>query len=52
MKLENVNVAPENAVYVLDDNQGWISLLRNSGEEVDIVNAARVSFRKIQKRDE
>ena len=48
--LNSVNIAPENAVHVLDDGQGWISMLRHSGEEIDIVNAARVSFGKI--RDE
>jgi len=48
MSLSSVNVAPENAMHVLDDNQGWISLLRHSGEEVDIVNAARVSFGKMR----
>lgn len=49
LNLNSVNVAPENAEFVLDDNQGWISLLRHSGEEVDIVNAARVSFGKMRK---
>ena len=48
MNLTSVNIAPENAVHVLDDGQGWISLLRRSGEEVDIVNAARVSFGKMR----
>lgn len=46
--LNSVNFAPENAVYILDGKQGWLSLLRYSGEEVDIVNAARVSFGKFR----
>jgi len=51
MSLKNIDEnIPSNAVFVLDDDQGWISLLRHSGEEVDIVNAARVSFGKF--RDE
>ena len=45
--MNSVNYAPENAKYVLDNNQGWIALLRHSGEEIDIVNAARVSFGKL-----
>ena len=48
-KLNSVNYAPENAKFVLDNNQGWIALLRHSGEEIDIVNAARVSFGKMKK---
>lgn len=48
MNLTSVNIAPENAVHVLDNGQGWIALLRRSGEEVDIVNAARVSFGKMR----
>ena len=47
--MNSVNYAPENAKYVLDNNQGWIALLRHSGEEIDIVNAARVSFGKLKK---
>lgn len=50
MSLNSVNIAPENAIHVLDNGQGWVALLRNSGKEVDIVNAARVSFGKM--RDE
>ena len=46
--MNSVNYAPENAKYVLDNNQGWIALLRHSGEEIDIVNAARVSFGKLK----
>jgi thymidylate synthase (FAD) len=46
--LNSVNIAPEDAVHVLDEGQGWIALLRKSGEEVDIVNAARVSFGKMR----
>ena len=49
MSLNSVNIAPDNAKYVLDGNQGWVALLRHSGEEVDIVNAARVSFGKMRK---
>lgn len=47
MKLESVNIAPENAVKVLGD-KGWVAMIRHSGEEVDIVNAARVSFGKMR----
>lgn len=46
--LNTVNRPPENAIHVLDNNQGWIALLRHSGEEIDIVNAARVSFGKMK----
>ena len=46
--LTTVNRPPENAKFVLDNNQGWIALLRHSGEEIDIVNAARVSFGKFR----
>ena len=45
--LESINKVPDNAVKVLG-NQGWISLIRHSGEEIDIVNAARVSFGKMR----
>lgn len=47
--LTTVNTPPPNAKFVLDNNQGWIALLRHSGEEIDIVNAARVSFGKLKK---
>lgn len=46
--LQDVNIAPENAKHVLDNGEGWISLLRHSGEEIDIVNSARVSFGKFR----
>ena len=46
--MESVNFAPEDARFVLDNNEGWISLIRRSGEEIDIVNAARVSFGKLK----
>ena len=46
--LNSVNYAPEDARFVLDNNEGWISLIRRSGEEIDIVNAARVSFGKLK----
>lgn len=46
--LESVNRPPENAKFVLDNNQGWIAMLRHSGEEIDIVNSARVSFGKFK----
>lgn len=46
--MNSVNYAPKNAKYVLDNNQGWVALLRHSGEEIDIVNAARVSFGKLK----
>ena len=45
--LESVNKAPDNAVKVLG-NQGWVAMIRHSGEEIDIVNAARVSFGKMR----
>ena len=48
MSLESVNIAPADAKFVLDNNQGWVALLRNSGKEADIVNAARVSFGKFR----
>jgi thymidylate synthase (FAD) len=48
MSLTSVNIRPQNAINVLDKNQGWISLIRHSGEEIDIVNAARVSFGKFR----
>lgn len=46
--MESVNFAPEDARFVLDNNEGWISLIRHSGQEIDIVNAARVSFGKLK----
>lgn len=46
--LESVNIAPENSVHVLDGDQGWVAMIRHSGEEVDIVNSARVSFGKLR----
>ena len=46
--LTTVNRPPENAKFVIDNNQGWIAMLRHSGEEIDIVNAARVSFGKFK----
>lgn len=46
--MNSVNCPPPNAKFVLDNNQGWIALLRHSGEEIDIVNAARVSFGKLK----
>jgi thymidylate synthase (FAD) len=48
MSLNSVNIAPENAKFVLDKGKGWVALLRNSGNEADIVNAARVSFGKFR----
>ena len=47
-KLISVSIAPENAKYVLDNNQGWIALIDRMGEEIKIVNAARVSFGKMR----
>lgn len=46
--MESVNFAPEDARFVLDNNEGWVALIRRSGEEIDIVNAARVSFGKLK----
>lgn len=44
--LTTVNRPPENAKFVLDNNQGWIALIDRMGEEIKAVNAARVSFGK------
>jgi thymidylate synthase (FAD) len=46
--MNSVNCAPKNAKYVLDHGDGWVALLRHSGEEIDIVNSARVSFGKLK----
>ena len=48
-QISSVNIPPENAKFVLDENKGWVALLRHSGEEIDIVNSARVSFGKLKK---
>jgi thymidylate synthase (FAD) len=47
-KLTSVNIAPENAKFVLDNNEGWVALIDRMGEEVKAVNAARVSFGKFR----
>ncbi len=44
--ITTVNRPPENAKFVLDNNQGWIALIDRMGEEIKAVNAARVSFGK------
>ena len=44
--LTTVNRPPEDAKFVLDNNQGWIALIDRMGEEIKAVNAARVSFGK------
>jgi thymidylate synthase (FAD) len=44
--LTTVNRPPENAKFVLDNNQGWVALIDRMGEEIKAVNAARVSFGK------
>ena len=41
----DINVPPTNHIKVLDE-QGWVGLLNTMGAEVDITNAARVSFGK------
>ena len=48
MKSENVNMPPPSARKVLDGGQGWIALIRQMGDEIDVVNAARVSFGKMK----
>lgn len=37
---------PKQTIHVLDNDQGYITLLDHMGSEVDIVNAARVSYDK------
>lgn len=37
---------PDNAQYVLGDDMGFVALKKSSGEDIDIVNSARVSFDK------
>ena len=44
--LTTVNRPPENAKFVLDNNQGWVALIDRMGEEIKAVNSARVSFGK------
>lgn len=46
--LTTVNRPPENAKFVLDNNQGWVALIDRMGEEIKAVNAARVSFGKFK----
>lgn len=46
--LTTVNIPPENAKFVLDNNQGWVALIDRMGEEIKAVNAARVSFGKFK----
>lgn len=43
----NVNIPPTNHIMVLN-GQGWVGLLNHMGTEVDITNAARVSFGKMK----
>lgn len=43
-----VNRPPENAKFYLDDNKGWVALIDHMGEEIKVVNAARVSFGKLK----
>jgi thymidylate synthase (FAD) len=42
--LTTVNRPPENAKFVLDNNQGWVALIDRMGEEIKAVNSARVSY--------
>lgn len=46
--LTSVNRPPENAKFVLDNNQGWVALIDKMGEEIKAVNSARVSFGKFK----
>lgn len=46
--ITTVNRPPENASFVLDNNQGWVALIDRMGEEIKTVNAARVSFGKMK----
>ena len=46
--LTSVNRPPENAKFVLDNNQGWVALIDRMGEEIKAVNSARVSFGKFK----
>jgi thymidylate synthase (FAD) len=43
--IQDLNCPPENHIKVLD-NQGWVGLVSNMGDEKTIVNSARVSFGK------
>ena len=45
MTLEHINAPPPEHVRVLDE-QGWVGLIYQMGDETTIVNAARVSFGK------
>jgi thymidylate synthase (FAD) len=45
--MQHLNVPPENHVKVLG-GQGWVGLIDHLGEEISIVNAARVSFGKLK----
>lgn len=38
--------APENAVFYLDDNKGFVALIEHLGNDLSPVNAARASFGK------
>ena len=45
--MQHINIPPENHVKVLG-GQGWVGLIDHLGEEITIVNAARVSFGKMK----
>ncbi len=45
--IKRINSPPANHVMVLG-GQGWVGLINHMGSEVDIVNAARVSFGKMK----
>ncbi len=45
--MTHINSPPNNHVKVLG-GQGWVGLINHMGAEVDIVNAARVSFGKMK----
>lgn len=47
--MASLNCPPSNHVSVLD-GQGWVGLVDHLGDEIVIVNAARVSFGKIKQR--
>ena len=49
--MEHLNIPPENHVKVLG-GQGWVGLIDRLGSEISIVNAARVSFEGMRRKDE
>lgn len=45
--MQHLNIPPENHQQVLG-GQGWVGLIDHLGQEISIVNAARVSFGKLK----